>query len=104
MAGRVTVYDTKRLRGTNARMPQVQAAIAAKTAEIGAAAEALFARHDHPGGHRIEVEKTSTDGLVSLVGPAALSVEFGHFAGPTEEGADRTFVRGLHILSRAAGL
>lgn len=103
MANRVTISDTKRLRGVNAHMPQVQAAIDAKTLEIGLAAEALFAPHDHPGGHRIEVDKASTDGFVSLVGPIPLAVEFGHYAGPRDK-PDRKFVKGLHILSRAAGL
>lgn len=112
MANRVFVSDNKSTRGSNAHMPQVQAAVDAKTLEIAAIAEALFASHDHPGGHRIEVDKAppkddpkaaNVDGLVSLVGPAPLPVEFGHFAGPEHE-PGREFVKGLHILSRAAGL
>lgn len=101
---RVFVRDTKALRGVNARMPQVQAALELRAEAIRLAADALFASHDHPGGHRIESGRGDVDRTVSLVGPAALSVEFGHFAGPRTEGADRTFVKGLHILSRAAGL
>lgn len=101
---KIFVQDNARTRRTNARMPQVAAAVEAKTFEILLAAEGLFASHDHPGGHRIEVEKGKTDGFVSLVGPAPLSVEFGHFEGDEQFGDDRRFVKGLHILSRAAGL
>jgi hypothetical protein len=99
----VRVFDNKRTRGALARLPQVQAAVDELTLEIAVRAEALFASHDHPGGHRIEVEKGKVDGYVSLIGPAAVSVEFGHFAGG-EFGDDRVYVKGLHILSRAARL
>jgi hypothetical protein len=65
---------------------------------IGLRAEGLFAAHDRPGGHHIEVTHDKVDSFVSLVGPAPLSVEYGHSA------ADGSHVEGLHILSRAAEL
>jgi hypothetical protein len=99
----VLVFDTRKTRKQLAQLPAVQAAVEALTLEIGVAAEALFASHDHPGGHHIEVDKAGTDGFVSLVGPAALSVEFGHFAGSRDD-VGRRYVKGLHILSRAARL
>lgn len=103
MGDNIVVFDTARIRGQLARLPQVRAAVLAKTAEIGVTAETLFAAHDHPGGHSIEVEHGHTDGFVSLIGPAPLSVEFGHFTRHSNE-HPRKFVKGLHILARAARL
>jgi hypothetical protein len=81
-----------------AHMPGVIAAVRVKAAEVGLKSEGLFASHDRPGGHHIEVTHDKVDSFVSLVGPAPLSVEFGHAA------ADGSHVEGLHILSRAAEL
>lgn len=47
-------------------------------AEIGAAnAEMRLAAHRETGNAKIELEATEKDSLVSLVDPAALSIEFG---------------------------
>lgn len=103
MVAKVVVYDNKRLRAYNARIPEVHAAVLAKTTEIYDRAQALFASHDRPGGHRIIAEEAGdTDGLVSLVGPAAVAVERGHWTSAAIDSADRKFVKGLHILTRAA--
>lgn len=81
-----------------AHMPEVVAEVRLKADEIGLRAGVLFAEHDRPGGHSIEVTHGRVDSLVSLVGPAPLSVEYGHRA------ADGTHVAGLYILTRAADL
>ena len=71
--------------------------------EIAVKAEALLAPHRNDGSHRIETSHGATDSYVSLTGPAAASVEFGHwlvyYGEPTEK-----FIQGLYILHRAAGL
>src|SRR5690606_39502186 len=71
--------------------------------EIAVKAEALLAPHRNDGSHRIETSHGATDSYVSLVGPAAASVEFGHwlvyYGEPTQK-----FIQGLYILHRAAGL
>jgi hypothetical protein len=81
-----------------AHMPEVILEVRKAADEIGLRAEGLFAAHDRPGGHSIEVTHEKVDSLISLVGPAPLSVEYGHAA------ADGSHVEGLHILSRAADL
>ena len=80
-----------------ARLPSVQREVRARRGMIAAKARALFASHDRPGGHSIKTHDGAVDAYVSLVGPAAVSVEFGHF---TAKG-DR-YVNGLHIMGRAA--
>jgi hypothetical protein len=81
-----------------AHMPEVILEVRKAADEVGLKAEALFASHDRPGGHHIEVTHEKVDSLISLVGPAPLSVEYGHTA------SNGTHVEGLHILSRAADL
>ena len=75
--------------------------VAQHALRIGVKAEGLLATHHRSGEHRIEVDHGKVDAYVSLVGPAALSVEEGHFDG---YGGHRTYVEGLHVLRRAAGL
>lgn len=101
MAGpKVVIFDNRRLRKKHATDLKVQAAIIAKTEEIAGKADAIFAPHDRPGGHHIVVEFTGVDGLVSLVGPAAVALEFGHWTDARID-AERQFVKGLHILTKA---
>jgi hypothetical protein len=79
-----------------AHMPALVVEVRKAADEFALKAEGLFAAHDRPGGHSIEVTHDGIDSLISLVGPAPLSVEYGHAA------ADGSHVEGLHILSRAA--
>lgn len=87
-----------------AHMPGVKKAVRAKGREIQGRAEALFAAHNRPGGHEITGERRDTDYLVSLVGPAPLSVEFGRGPFTRDDGVHVGPMEGLHILGRAAGL
>jgi hypothetical protein len=80
-----------------AHMPGVGEEVRAHADVVGLRAEALFASHDRPGGHTIEVTHGKVDSEISLVGPAPLSVEFGHHS-------NGTYVEGLYILTRAADL
>lgn len=91
-----------------AHMPGVKGLVHDEGREIQSRAETSFAAHNRPGGHEIVGERQDTDYLVSLEGPAALSVEFGR-EGFTQERGDGSRrevgpMEGLHILGKAADL
>jgi hypothetical protein len=96
----VFVFDNKGTRRMLAHLPEVRAAVIAVRDEKATIAQALFAAHDHPGGHSISTQDDTVDALLSLDGPAPLSVEYGR--SPDANGRDA--MKGLHILGRAAGL
>lgn len=93
------VFVDPDIAATVAHLDGVVAAVKLERDAIARVAEALFAPHDHPGRHEITTHDDvdhRTDALVSLVGPAAMSVEYGHWT------ADhKRHVEGLHILGRA---
>lgn len=64
-------------------------------------ARANLAKHKKTGEHRITQTKGKVDHFVNLEGPAALSVEEGHFVGGQYKGDEPKFVDGLHILRDA---
>jgi len=66
--------------------------------EIGGIAAGRLAGHRYSGHARIEVTQGDTDAFASLVDPAALSIEFGHYLGSQELGTTRPFIRGLHLF------
>jgi len=83
-----------------AHLPEIHAAVLLERDKLAVVAEGLFASHDNPGGHEINTKDHATafgdlDGFVNLEGPAALSVEFGHWT-PNH----KKHVAGLHILGR----
>lgn len=81
-----------------AGLPSVQAAVKGVQGDVYAKARANFASHDRPGGHRVTKGRPNRfDRAVYLVGPAPMSVEFGHF---TPKGTK--YVEGLHVLGRAS--
>lgn len=91
-----------------AHMPGVKGAVHAEGRQVESRADALFAAHNRPGRHEIVGETQDTDYVVSLEGPAALSVEYGR-EGFTQERADGSRrdigpMEGLHILGKAANL
>lgn len=81
-----------------ARLDSVQAALKVEQAKIAAKAQALLADHHKTGEHEITMSSGKVDKYVNLEGPAALSVEAGHFDGYKGK---RKHVEGLHILKRA---
>lgn len=87
-----------------AHMRGVRTAVAAEGRKIQARAEALFAEHDRPGGHRIVGEKGLTDYTVSLEGPVPIVIEFGREGFTRPDGRYVGPMEGLHILGRAIGL
>jgi hypothetical protein len=85
---------------------EVKAAVEAEARAIGARAEGNLAAHKHDGHAYIEVEAgdKGVDWFITLRDEAALSIEFGHFFDNGEIEAQVTYVPGLYVLSRAAGL
>ncbi|WP_433038639.1 DUF5403 family protein [Actinomycetospora sp. CA-053990] len=82
-----------------AHLPGVIRSVRGEAEEIGARAGAQLSQHRATGNAEIEVSSGRVDSFVSLVDPAALSIEFGAF----NERAER-YVPGLYIVTRAAGL
>lgn len=105
MANKVRLIGDKAMNKVVAPLDNVQAAVESTGHAIGAKAEQRLAGHRDSGAHQIEVEKNldvkygSLDMEISLVGPAPLSVEFGHIHNFTGE-----YVEGLYIVTGAAGL
>ena len=87
-----------------AHMAGVKKAVQGEGREIAARAKANLAAHRDTGAAHIEVTKQDTDALVSLVDPAALSIEFGREAGVDRSGRKQGAMQGLHVLGRAADL
>lgn len=83
--------------GQLVRLPGVQAAVRGERDKIASRAKSGFAKHDRPGGHKIETTSDAPDAAVWLVGPAPRAVEFGHFTRNGEK-----YVEGLHIIGKAA--
>ncbi|MCK2237710.1 MULTISPECIES: DUF5403 family protein [unclassified Crossiella] len=88
----------RNIADTMAHLPGVVEAVAEVADDIAARANALLNEHTESGRASIEITRGRTDSVVSLVDPAALSIEYGH--------ADRAGypVQGLHIMTRTAGL
>lgn len=105
MANRVTLIGRKPINKIVSADDKVQRAVGRNARLIKGRAEALLAGHRQTGEHQIEMQKNYDEDYgyldyeISLVGEAALSVEFGHihnFSG--------RWVNGLYIITRAAGL
>lgn len=85
-----------------AHMPGVRAAVTAKAREIEARAKALLSEHRHEGESKIRRERAGgPDSLVSLVDPAALSIEYGH-GEYVRNGRRIGASQGLYVMTRAA--
>lgn len=78
----------------------VRARVLAEGVVIAERATALLSAHRETGNHDIELEAGDVDAHVHLVGRDPAAVELGR--GPNAEGHEA--MRGLHILTRAAGL
>lgn len=92
------VMRNPRLNRTIARMKGVRAAVYEQAEAIHTLAAARLAPHRQQYQARLELNQGRVDTIVSLVDPAALSIEFGHYAGPRGLGADRTYVEGLNLF------
>ncbi len=103
MANKVTITMSNTDMNKNlAKMDKVQSAVESKAYSIYKSAFAMLSAHRKTGSHRIEIGHERTvkyghiDWTVSLVGPAAVSVEFGHYS------PDKNYyVDGLYIITLA---
>lgn len=87
-----------------AHLAEVKLEVHAEALAIKGRAEGNLARHHKTGTHSIQIERQDTDRIVNLVGPNAISVEYGHVAyrGKTRLRAEP--VPGTRIIRDAAGL
>jgi hypothetical protein len=80
----------------------VQDALKAEAMRIKGRAEALLAAHRKTGSHTIEYERIKgakyghIDHYVSLKGPAAVSLEYGH-----KSRSGKKYIHGLRIMAKA---
>ena len=103
MAG-VQLIGEKAMNRIISHHQAVQWKVTEVTEEIGVKAGKNLAVHRDTGAARIETSYGETDGFVSLVDEAADPIEFGHFVGNSNSEMGFTYVPGLYIISRAAGI
>ena len=84
-----------------ANLPGVKTSVYNRAVVIANKARADLRSHYYEGESRIEVERHKTDVIVNLVDPWASSIEFGHWS---VSETNVKWVRGLYIISRAAGI
>ncbi len=84
-------------------MAGVKDAVHDEAQRISVRAKARLAPHRDTGRARVLVVRGEVDSYVVLDDEAAMSIEFGHFV-KDENGNTGKYVRGLYILSGAAGL
>lgn len=102
----VHLHSERRINRTVSHLRGVKNALALEAIRIGARAEARLESHrdpDNATNHEIEIDFGRVDAFVSLVGPAPLSVEFGHWYTGNLGGSPK-YVPGLYILMGASGL
>lgn len=83
-----------------AHMTGVKAAVHADGRQREGRAKARLAGHRETGAAKVEGHKEDTDYVVSLVDPAALSIEYGRSAFTREDGRKVGPMEGLRILGR----
>lgn len=84
-----------------ARMPEVRTEVRALADKVAARADAAFAAHDRPGGHKITRTNGKVDAFVNLEGPVPHIVEYGRSGYTTASGAKVGAMVGLHFLTKA---
>lgn len=96
---KVYLIGHKRMNHVVSNQRGVKKRLVREAREIAAIAEARLARAKHRTGQsRIEVSQGDVDAFVSLVDPAALSIEFGHYMGSESLGTSRKFIPGFHLF------
>lgn len=95
---KVTLLKQRQMNNRISKLAGVKRAVRLKAEEIEAVAQGRLAMHRQEFQARIELTQGKTDCLVSLVDPAALSIEFGHYAGSRQLGEARTYVPGLNLF------
>jgi|SRR5882757_6075811 len=91
---------SSRLEKIIASSNEVEGLLGDEAFQIAGRARANLAPHRKHSDHRITQTKGKIDHFVNLEGPAALSVEEGHFSNSNSE---IVYVEGLHVLRDAIG-
>lgn len=97
---KVNIYKTA--PRTIANSDEVEAILGDHAYPIMLRARANLSRHRKTGEHKITQTKGKVDHFVNLEGPAAVSVEEGHFTNAGDYAVGE-FVEGLHVLRDAIG-
>lgn len=87
-----------------AHLKEVKAEVHLAALAVKGRAEANLGRHHKTGTHSIQMDKQDTDRVVNLVGPNAISVEYGHIAYRGKKRLRAEPVPGTRIIRDAAGL
>lgn len=87
-----------RLERTIAHSDEVEGILGDHAYDIFLLARARLSAHTKSGAHKVTQTKGKVDHFVNLEGPAALSLEVGHWVGGAYEGEDAQYVEGLRIL------
>jgi len=94
-----TVYYGAGIERYLSRLPGVQAEVTTVADALAARARAQLAAHRDTGESSIEVTTERPDRVVSLVDPAALSIEYGRVESVSASGRRVGAMRGLGIIS-----
>jgi len=89
---------------TVARLKGVKMAVRDRAQILAARARTLLAQHRETGTATIRVTRGKVDSFVSLVDPAAISIEYGRAAGVSASGRRYAAQEGLYIMHRTIGL
>lgn len=96
----IELEKEQRINKTVSHIPGVRDAVYDQAKEIGDQAKSILSQNrapESPGRATIEVKQYEVDAYASLVDPAALSINYGHYAG--KQGTEgRTWVPGLHVF------
>ena len=94
--------QTRRINSIVSHLDGVKQAVHSTGREGQARAEAAFASHDRPGGHKVTGATQDTDYVISLEGPEPHIVEYGrHGYTRQSDGAKIGPMQGLYIIHRA---
>ncbi|PZM98415.1 MAG: hypothetical protein DIU79_00055 [Actinobacteria bacterium] len=89
---------------TVARLKGVKMAVRDRAQILATRARGLLAQHRATGTAKIQVSRGRVDSFVSLVDPAAISIEWGREAGVSKTGRRYAAQPGLYIMHRTIGL
>lgn len=94
----------RRVAAKIARLKGVRGAVRDRAQILAARARGLLAQHRATGTAKIQVSSGRVDSFVSLVDPAAISIEWGREAGVSRTGRRYAAQPGLYIMHRTIGL
>jgi len=102
---RVNMDSRKRVNHTVSHLPGVVGSVKAEAQSIGRKAEVRLAAHFYEGESSISVTYGDVDAFVNLDDPDnAMAIEFGHYMTTFKGQKTPRTIRGLYIVTGAAGL